>query len=233
MSDIFHEVDEEVRRDKAVEFWKKYQNVIIAAAVLLVIGTAGWRFYQYHRTGAEQAAGAAFQQAMALDRDGKDAEANAALAKLATDGPRGYQTLARLSEAAVKSKTDPKAAIAAYDALANDASIGVEFQQAARLRGALLRLDAGETDAAKSALEGLAGNDGVYRNTARLALAVIALNGGDYDGAGKSLDLVAADPAAPEAERRSAESLLGLVAANRPANSPSANPPAASPPAAK
>ena len=31
MSDIFQEVDEEVRRDKAAEFWKKYQNQILAA----------------------------------------------------------------------------------------------------------------------------------------------------------------------------------------------------------
>ena len=34
MTDIFQEVDEEVRRDKAAEFWKKYQNLILAAAVL-------------------------------------------------------------------------------------------------------------------------------------------------------------------------------------------------------
>ena len=34
MSDIFHEVDEEVRRDKAAEFLKKYQNLIIGAAVV-------------------------------------------------------------------------------------------------------------------------------------------------------------------------------------------------------
>ena len=32
MSDIFQEVDEEVRRDKAAEFWKKYQNQILGQA---------------------------------------------------------------------------------------------------------------------------------------------------------------------------------------------------------
>ncbi len=217
MSDIFQEVDEEVRRDKAAEFWKKYQNLIIGAAVLIVLATAGYRFYETRRLAAEQAAGAAFQQALALDRDGKGAEAEAAMAKLAADAPRGYQSLARLAEAAIKSKADPKGALAAYDALAADASIGALFQDAARLRAALLRLDAGEVDAAKPALEALAGSGGVYRHTARLALGVIALNAGDYEGAGKQLDLVAADAEAPETEKRSAESLLGLVAANRPA----------------
>ena len=217
MSDIFQEVDEDVRRDKAAEFWKKYQNVIIGAAVLLVIATAAWRFYQNRELAAAQRAGAAFQQALAFDHDGKGADADAALAKLAADAPAGYQTLARLARAGIAAKTDPKGAIGLYDALAADAAIGAPFQEAARLRAAMLRLDAGETDAAKSALQGLADSAGVYRNTARLGLAVIALNANDYDDAGKSLDLVAADPDAPITEKRSAESLLGLVAANRPA----------------
>jgi hypothetical protein len=217
MSDIFQEVDEEVRRDKAAEFWKKHQNAIIAAAVLIVLATAGYRFYENRQIAAAQAAGDAFQQALALDRDGKSAEAEAVLAKLAGEAPRGYQTLARLAAAAVQAKSDPAKAIAAYDALAADASIGAPFQEAARLRAALLRLDAGETDAAKSALEGLAASGGVYRHTARLTLGVIALNAGDTQGAGKELDVVVADPDAPDTEKRAAESLLGLVASNRPA----------------
>ncbi len=217
MSDIFQEVDEEVRRDKATEFWKKHQYLIIGAAALIVLATAGYRFYENRRLAAEQAAGAAFQQALALDRAGKGAEADAAMAKLAADAPRGYRTLARLAEAAILAKSDPRSAIAAYDALAADASIGASFQQLARLRAALLRLDAGEAGAAKAALEELAGSSGVYRNTARLALGVIALDARDYEAAGKWLDLVAADAEAPETEKRSAESLLGLVAANRPA----------------
>ncbi|MGD0643007.1 MAG: tetratricopeptide repeat protein [Roseiarcus sp.] len=217
MSDIFQEVDEEVRRDKAAEFWKKHQNLIIGAAVLVVLATAGFRFYENRRLAAEQAAGAAFQQALALDRDGKSAEAEAAMANLAADAPSGYRTLARLAEAAIKAKTDPKGAIADYDALAADASLGGLFRDAARLRAALLRIDADEVDAAKPALEALAGNGGGYRNTARLMLGVVALNASDYDGAGKWLDQIAADPEAPEAEKRSADNLLGLVAANRPA----------------
>jgi hypothetical protein len=216
MSDIFQEVDEEVRRDKAAEFWKKYQSLIIGAAVLVVLATAGYRFYEDRLLAAEQAAGTAFQQALALDRDGKGAEAEAAMAKLAADAPRGYRTLARLAEAAILGKRDPKGAISAYGALAADASMGPLFQDAARLRAALLRLDAGEVEAAKPAFEALAENS-AYRHTARLALGVVALNAGDYEQAGKWLDLVVADAEAPDAEKRSAESLLGLVAANRPA----------------
>ena len=93
MSDIFREVDEDVRRDKAAEFWAKYQNYILGAAALLVLATAGYRFYDYRRLQTAEAAGAAFQQALADDRDGKSAEAATAIAKLTTDAPRGYQKL--------------------------------------------------------------------------------------------------------------------------------------------
>lgn len=217
MSDIFQEVDEEVRRDKALAFWKKHQNLIIGVAALIVLATAGYRFYENRKLAAEQAAGAAFQQALALDHDGKGADAQAALAGLAANAPHGYQTLARLAGAAVQAKTDPKGALAVYDSLAGDNSIDPLFQGAAKLRAALLRLDQGDVGAAKPALEALASPDGAYRHTAHLALGVIALQAGDYAEAGRQLDLVVADPEAPAAEKRSAESLFGLVAANRPA----------------
>jgi hypothetical protein len=217
MSDIFREVDEDVRRDKAAEFWKKNQNYIIAAAAIIVLATAGWRFYDYRRTQAAQAAGAQFQQVLELDRAGKGTAAAAALAKLAADGPAGYRLMARLSEAALQAKTDPAGAIAAYDALAQDASIGPLFQETARLRAALLRLDAGQTDKAKIALEALAGPTGAYRHTAREMLGVVALQAQDYEGAGKWFDTLVADPEAPQGVRQNAELLLGLVSSGKPA----------------
>jgi hypothetical protein len=217
MSDIFREVDEEVRRDKAVEFWKKYQNYMIAAAAAIVLATAGWRFYDYRRLQAAQAAGAQYEQALELDRSGKSADAAAALAKIAAEGPSGYRIVARFAEAAVQAKTDRAGATAAYDALATDASIDPLLQETARLRAALLRLEAGETDKAKAALEALAGPTGAYRHTAREMLGVIALAAQDYEGAGKWLDMIVADPDAPSTPRQNAELLLGLVASGKPA----------------
>lgn len=217
MSDIFQEVDEEVRRDKAAEFWTKYQNVIFAIAVLVVLATAGYRFYQYRQLQAAEAAGAAFQDALKLVHDGKASEAQAALAKLVADAPAGYRVLGRFVAAAELAKSDPKAGAAAFDLLANDGSLDPLFREAARLRAALARLDAGDVDAAKGALEVLAGPTGIYRQTARMTLGALAIQAKDYAAAGKWLDLVVADPDAPAAERRSAETLLGVVASNAPA----------------
>ena len=106
---IFREVDEDVRRDKAAEFWAKYQNYVIGLAALIVLATAGYRFYDYRREQTAEAAGAAFQQALTDIRDGKNAEAAAAIAKLTSDAPKGYQVLARFADAALKAKADAKA----------------------------------------------------------------------------------------------------------------------------
>jgi len=217
MSDIFQEVDEEVRRDKALEFWKKHQNKMIAAAVLIVLLTSGYRFYEYRRDQAAAAAGAAFEEALELDRSGKSAEAAEAFTKIAAEAPAGYQALARLAKAASLAKSDVKAALVAYDAFAADQRLDPLMQSAAKLKGALLRLDNGEADKAEPTLEALAGPGQPFRNSAREALGAMALAKGDYDGAGKWLDAVVSDADAPQQAKRNAEQLLGLVAANRPA----------------
>ena len=221
MSDIFQEVDEEVRRDKAVEFWTKYQNVILAVAVLIVLATGGYRFWRYYEQQQAEAAGAQFQDALRLDADGKPDEAQAAIANLQKSAPRGYANLSRFVDAALTLKKDPKAGIAAYDALSQDAALDPLLRDTAKLRAALARLNDGQSDAAKTGLEPLAAG-GVYRDTARLALASLALAARDYVTAGKRLEEVLSDAEAPQADRQTARTLLGLVAsqAQAPAQSP-------------
>ena len=215
MSDIFQEVDEEVRRDKAVEFWTKHQNAILAVAIVIVLATGGYRFWQYRQTEAAQAAGAAFQNALRLEAEGKADGARDALAKLQKDAPAGYANLSRFVEAGLTAKKDPKAGAAAFDALANDSSLDPLLRDTAKLRAALARLDAGETTEAKAALEPLAAS-GPYHETARLTLASLALAAKDYATAGKWLEQVIADPDAPRADRQTAQTLLGLVASQSP-----------------
>jgi hypothetical protein len=216
MSDIFQEVDEEVRRDKAVEFWTKHQNLILAVAILIVLATGGYRFWQYRQAQQAQAAGAAFQNALKLDAEGKPDEARAALVKLQAGAPKGYAALSRFVEAGLTAKKDPKVAAAAYDALAADDTLDPLLRDTAKLRAAFARVAAGETEAARPALEALAAS-GPYRATARLTLASLAIAAKDYPGASKWLDGVIGDADASQSDRRTAQTLLGFVASQSPA----------------
>ena len=66
MSDIFSEVDEEVRRERLKQLWDKYSLLIIAVAVLIVAGIGGWRAYEYWVAQKAAAAGAAFENAVTM-----------------------------------------------------------------------------------------------------------------------------------------------------------------------
>jgi hypothetical protein len=216
MSDIFQEVDEEVRRDKATEFLKKYQNLILAGAVLIVLASAGFRYWQYERERAQQAAGDQFQQALEALEGGKLDEAKAGFDTIAAHGPSGYRGLAQMAAAGAKAGADPQGAIAAFDAVAGDAAIDPLLRDAARLRAGLLRVDIpGEQQKGEAALTSLSTDAGPYRRVARLALGALALERKDYDDAAKQFDLVLGDPEVSPSERQLASRWLGLVASNR------------------
>ena len=216
MSDIFQEVDEEVRRDKAAEFWKKYQNLILAGAALIVLAAGGFRYWQYERERAQQAAGDQFQQALAALEGGKLDEAKAGLDKIAAQAPSGYRALAQMTAAGAEASKDPQGALGAFDAISGDAAIDPLLRDAARLRAALLRVDiAGEEQKGAAALTSLSTDNGPYRRLARLALGALALERKDYDDAAKQFDLVLGDPEVSPDERQAASRWLGLIASNR------------------
>ncbi len=216
MTDIFQEVDEEVRRDKAAEFWKKYQNLIIGGAVLIVLAAGGFRFWRYEQERAAQAAGDQFQAAIAALDAGKSNEAFGALGKLGADGPGGYRLLAQMTEAGGKAAADPAATIAAFQAIAGNSAVDPLFRDAAKLRAALIEIGQPSGEAAgTAALTSLASAQSPYARLARLTLGALAVQRGDWDDAGKQLDAVLADPEASPLERQLAERWIGLVAANR------------------
>jgi hypothetical protein len=120
LSDIFQEVDEEVRREQLKKLWDRYGSYVVAAAILVVAGIAAWRGYQWWEAQKAAEAGAAFEMASTLADAGKHADAETAFAKVVTDGTSAYRHLARLREAAELARIDAKAAIALYDKIAAD-----------------------------------------------------------------------------------------------------------------
>ena len=99
MSELFDEIDEEVRREQLKKLWDRYSIYFIALMVLVVAAVGGWRGYQYLEAKKAAEAGAIFEKAVELSEQGKHAEAETAFADLAAKAPSGYRTLARLRAA--------------------------------------------------------------------------------------------------------------------------------------
>lgn len=215
MSDIFKEVDEEVRRDKALEFWARNQIYLIALAIVVIAAAGGWRYYENRKRAAAEEAGARYEAALQLTREGKSAEADATFQDIIKQAPAGYVLLARFRGAAELAATDKAKAVAIYDGLAGDGTLDPLMRDVARLRAAMLRLDSGDLADIKSRLEPIAVPSNAFRNSARELLAFAALKADDLEAAGKWLDAIVVDSQAPQGIRQRAEALIGLVGAGK------------------
>ena len=211
MSDIFREVDEEVRRERLEQLWRRYGTYITAAALVVLACVGAWRGYIYWEERKAAEAGAAYEAASGLADAGKHSEAEAAFAKLASEGTAGYRSLARFREAAQFGLSDPKAAVAAYDALASDASLGQSMQDLAAVRAALLLVDTASYQDLRTRLEPLTAADRPFRHSARELLAFGAWRAGDSAAARQWIEAVVSDPTTPGSIRTRVDVLSALI----------------------
>jgi hypothetical protein len=214
VTDIFNEVDEEVRREQLKKLWERYGNYLIGLCVLVVVAVGAWRGYQWWEIKQAAQSGAAFEQAVALAEGGKHQEAEAAFAKLASDGTAGYRVLARLRQAAELAVTDRKAAVSAYDAIDADNSAGQVIEDLAAVRAGILLVDTTPYSEMRKRLEPLTAADRTFRHTARELLGLSAWKAGDIAAARQWTDMIMSDPLTPAGTRSRAEVLGELIAAS-------------------
>jgi hypothetical protein len=211
VSELFDEVDEEVRREQLKKLWDQYSIYIIAGAILIIAAVGGWRGYQYVEAQKAAEAGASFDAAIELSEQNKHTEAKAAFDKLAATAPSGYRMLARLRAAAEVAAGDPQAGVKIYDEIAADRSIGTEQQDLARIRAAGLLVDSETYPNMLQRLEAATKPDATFRHTARELLALSAWRANDTTAARQWLDMIANDGETPSAMRSRAEALQALL----------------------
>jgi hypothetical protein len=214
VTDIFQEVDEEVRREQLKKLWERYGTYFIAACIVIVIGVGAWRGYEWWQAKQAAQSGAAFEQAVKLAESGKHQEAAAAFTKLSADGTPGYRMLARLREAAELATTDRKTAVAAYDAIAADNRAGQVVRDLAAVRAGFLLVDTAPYLEILQRLEPATAADRAFRHSAREILALSAWKAGDMSAARRWTEMITGDPQTPPGPRSRAEMLSELIAAS-------------------
>jgi hypothetical protein len=215
VSDIFREVDEEVRREQLRKMWERHGKYIIAACILVVAAVGGWRFYEWQEAKKAAEMGARFEAAAILLNDGKNKEAEEAFAKIAAEGTSSYRMLARFREAGELARRDVKAAVAIYDQLAADRSIGVVLQDLAAVRAGTLLVDTAPYSEISQRLEPLTAQDRAFRHTARSMLAFSAWRANDTTAMRRWTEMILADPETPPGTRGQIQMLLALSDADK------------------
>jgi hypothetical protein len=211
VSQLFDEVDEEVRREQLKKLWDRYSIYIVAAALLIIAAVGGWRGYQYLEAKKAAESGAAFDKAVELSEQNKHAEAEAAFNDLAAKAPSGYRLLARLRAAAEAANREPQAAAKLYDEIAADRSVAAPEQDLAKVRAAGLLLETASYPSMLARLEPATGAAAAFRHTARELLALSALRANDAAAARRWLDVIAADGETPPSLRSRADAIQALL----------------------
>jgi hypothetical protein len=209
LTDIFREVDEEVRKDRLSALWKKYGAWILSGCLLLVAATAGftyWRNYQRLQLAAQADR---FLAAMELAQQGKAAEAAATFAEIGREGSAGYSALARLQEAAARTRLGSReAALASYDQLAADGGAPALLRNAARLGAAMLVLETAPAADLERRLAPLLAAGNPWHHSARELQALLANREGQTSAARAAFSALAQDATAPAGVQARARQLL-------------------------
>lgn len=213
MSDIFREVDEEVRKDKFQALWKQYGVYVYIVIGALVLGTAfnvWWRDYQQNRRLEDSAR---YQAAVALLDKQQTTEAINGLAALAEDAGTGYAVIARLREAAVKAgEGDIDGAVRAYDLLIQDDGVAQIYRDLARLLSTMHLVDTAAAEAVRERLGPLLQDASPWRFSAREIDAMLALRDGQRGRAREVLQALVDDAETPTGVRQRASELLAALA---------------------
>lgn len=210
MADIFDEIEEDLRKERAKKLWDRYGWIVLVVAGGIILGVAGWRGWQwYEHRQASQAAERFLAAAAAADR-GEAAAAAAGFAELSREAPSGYRVLARLREAGLKARQGATAeAVALYETLAGDAAVPPLYRDLAALLAVLHQVDSGDPRALADRLAPLAAPGAAFRYSAMELQAVLAERRGDRVEARRLLEALAEDRAAPDGVRRRAGEMLG------------------------
>ena len=212
MTDVFKEIDEELRRERLEQVWRKHGRLIIAMAAAAVVAAAGYAGWQKYHQSQMLAVSDRYALAMAAadPAKGDTAAAEQSLAAIAGENS-GYRGLAALEAAAVAARTDPGGAAKLFDALAADTNVAPELRDLAHLLKVMQLLDSGDPAALSGELAPLSADDNPWRFSARELDALLAIRTGDTARATDLLTKLSDDATTPAPIRARAAELIAAL----------------------
>jgi hypothetical protein len=216
---LLREIDEDLRQERYAKLWKRYGNVLVGAAVAIVLAVAAneaWHTYDVQR---REAAGERLLRAATAGADGRD-NAMAALSELIDSGPAGYPYAAGLRQGALYLRGgDPLAAAGVYERAAGGIDDAL-YRDVASVLALLAEMGSTSSPADVAVLErrlgALAETGRPLQFTAREMTGYLALRSGDMERARTVFAGLADDALAPPALRARARAMLSRVAGGQP-----------------
>jgi hypothetical protein len=207
VSDIFREVEEDVRRERFEKLWKAYGNYAIVALVLLFAGIAGWQVWERHEA---QERAKVSDQFLAAQRISNPQAAASAFVDLSRTAPKGYASVARLAQAgAMFASGQQNNAIALYkDIAAHDSG---PIGSVARLRAAWGVAETASRSELAELLKPLDQAGNAWRENAQEVMAYADYRAMDSKSALAKYTALSLNPEAPDALRARAKAMTAFL----------------------
>lgn len=204
MSDIFDEVDEELRAERAQKMWQRYGGYVTGLMLLVIGGVAGWQGWEWWQNRQTVQAATAFLEIQrATEADNANyAEMARRFESVAANAPAGYRTLARLRAAALHSEVGERdQALALWDAVANDTQADQLYRDLAALLWSLHGVDTADPARIAARIAPLTQPGNAWQASAREVKGLLALRQGNTAEARDTLRALANDSTAPQGVR--------------------------------
>ena len=213
IDNLIEEVDQDMRKDRALLLVRRYGPYAIALALGVVIAIAGVMTWRHVNAAREMERSAAYSEALDAIGRGDTAESERLLGEMTASAPAsGYGVLARIQDAGLKAKAgDTAGAAAIYDALANDSRVDPLFRELGTVLYGLVALDSADPAALTARLKPLADGKSPWRFTALELEGYLALKAGDKAAARDLFSRIANDARAPEEARGRAAAMASTL----------------------
>ena len=225
MSDIFREVEEDVRREKLEKFWKAYGDYVIALVALIIVGIAGFELWQRYQASQRDKASVAFSTAQRIT---DPRQAAVAFADLAKNAPKGYALLAKLEQAnSMLASGQRDGAIALYKEITEQDKGGTGA--VARLRQAWALADTSSRADLETLLAPLRAAGSVWKPNADEILAYSDYHNNQTAKALEEFDALAKDPGSPQQLQRRSQAMAAFLKQGGPKDFGTVPPPTPAP----
>lgn len=211
MTDLFEEVEEQLRSDRYRTLARKALPIAAAVVALTVVGVGGYWGYTHWRGQAESKASDQYAEAAQAFATGDAKKASALWTEISKSPSKGYKSLA-LSRLAAQQLAAGKtaAAVKLYDEAA-DAAGDPAIADISRLKSALALLDTAPYKDVEARLKPLMEEGRPYRVQAREALGFAKLMASNTAGARQDFVVISQMLDAPEGARSRAKAAIGLI----------------------
>ena len=224
MTDIFREVEEEVRRERFEQLWKEYGDYVIAGAALIVIAAAGFQLWRVYEQRQATKASVTYVAAQQLLEEHQPGAAGMVFGKLADTAPGGYAQISLLQKAnALYAAGNIPEAVEIYKQVA--AKGDVLLAPVARIRAGWASVDNAPRSDIEALLKPLLDPTNPWHPMAREILAYADYKSGDTTKALEEFRAVAKDKDSPSAARQRSQAMATYLAAGGDENSGVVPPP--------